>query len=87
MGERVLRSHREHHRGPFEGGVTYPEKLRQRAPLVLLVAAVLVGAAGPQLGAPLAGRQSCPTRDQARNSPSGSGVSSSNHTRMGFSPS
>ena len=60
MGERVLRSHREHHRGPFEGGVTYPEKLRQRASLVLLVAAVLVGAAGPPVGCTTGGLSELP---------------------------
>ncbi len=45
LGARVLASHQLHHRDPAEGGVSYTDKLRQRAPLVL--AALIV------LGAPL----------------------------------
>jgi sterol desaturase/sphingolipid hydroxylase (fatty acid hydroxylase superfamily) len=35
LGDRLLASHRSHHRDAREGGVAFAEKLRQRAPLVL----------------------------------------------------
>ncbi|MCA9562914.1 MAG: sterol desaturase family protein [Myxococcales bacterium] len=41
MGQRILDSHRYHHRDPKEGGVSYPTKLAQRAPLVIGVAGTL----------------------------------------------
>ncbi|MEZ4448663.1 MAG: sterol desaturase family protein [Nannocystaceae bacterium] len=44
FGARVRRSHQAHHRDPLEGGVRLATKYRQRAPLVLGVAAGIGGA-------------------------------------------
>lgn len=41
MGGRVLSSHRAHHADPLDGGATYVDKLRYRAPLVVGVSIVL----------------------------------------------
>jgi sterol desaturase/sphingolipid hydroxylase (fatty acid hydroxylase superfamily) len=50
LGRRLLASHREHHRDPIEGGVSYPTKLRQRAPLVGGLSLVFALALAPALG-------------------------------------
>lgn len=51
MGGRVLESHRAHHIDPLDGGASYAEKLRYRAPLVvgvlLILSAPLVALMGP----------------------------------------
>ena len=41
MGEKVVSSHRAHHIDPLDGGATYLDKLRYRAPLVCGVCLVL----------------------------------------------
>ncbi|MEM7151931.1 MAG: sterol desaturase family protein [Myxococcota bacterium] len=51
MGPRVLSSHRDHHADPLDGGATYVDKLRYRAPLVLGVLVVLAVPALALLGA------------------------------------
>ena len=51
MGEELYRSHQNHHLDPMEGGVSFPEKLRQRAPLVGKAAAAMAAGLGPLMGA------------------------------------
>ncbi len=47
LGSRVWESHRAHHRDPLDGGASYLDKLRYRAPLV---AAALVVLSVPLIG-------------------------------------
>ncbi len=55
MGEEVFRSHQNHHLDPMEGGVSFPEKLRQRAPLVGKVGAAMGAVLTPVMGTRRAG--------------------------------
>jgi sterol desaturase/sphingolipid hydroxylase (fatty acid hydroxylase superfamily) len=50
LGQRLLDSHRLHHRDPREGGVTYGQKLRQRLPLVAAITPVFALAFWAALG-------------------------------------
>ncbi len=47
FGRRLFDAHMAHHRDPREGGVSFPEKMRQRAPLVVVLSVALFLLAWP----------------------------------------